>query len=74
MSKAEIQKLMRARRAELRKPPKRNYPGGICLNTTRAYVEAYYLMNGLRTDVHALFEPLNTAPTTWPEPETDSPL
>ena len=80
MSKAEIQKFMRARRAELRKPPKRKFPGGICLNSTRAYVEAYWQMNGLTNNyalsltVGAFFEPLNTAPTTWPEPEVESPM
>lgn len=76
-TKAAIQKLMRARRAELRAPEKRQFPGGICCSSTNEYVHAYYRMNAANHlgDPLGFFEPLSTAPTTWPTPiEEEEPM
>jgi hypothetical protein len=73
-----IKRYMRARRAEWRKAPSRNFPKSAdALANTKAYVEAYYRMNfttemqgytgGSSAFVRDLFGELSTAPTTWPE-------
>lgn len=78
MSKAEIKKYMRNRKAQLARPERRVFPKTPAnLSSTRAYVDAYWQMNGLTNNyalsltVDKFFEPLNEAPTTWPEPETE---
>lgn len=76
-----IKRYMRARRAEWRKGPAREFPKTeMALASTRAYVEAYYQINmaairGAYADrkvstpqyVRDLFGQLSTQPTTWPE-------
>lgn len=78
MSRTAIQKFMRNRKVQLARPEKRAFPktpGN--LSSTRAYVDAYWQMNGLTNNyalsltVDKFFEPLNEAPTTWPEVEPE---
>jgi hypothetical protein len=78
MSRTAIQKFMRNRKVQLARPEKRVFPKSPGnLSSTRAYVDAYWQMNGLTNNyalsltVDKFFEPLNEAPTTWPEPETE---
>ena len=78
MSRTAIQKFMRNRKVQLARPEKRVFPktpGN--LSSTRAYVDSYWQMNGLTNNyalsltVDKFFEPLNEAPTTWPEAEPE---
>jgi hypothetical protein len=76
-----IKRYMRARRAEWRKAPAREFPKTqMALASTRAYVEAYYQINmaairGAYADstvstpqyVRDIFGELSTNPTTWLE-------
>jgi len=75
-TKTAIKKLMAARKREIN-TVKRSFPKApMHLSCTMAYVQAYYFVNNLLphsgvSGVRDLFEPLNTAPTTWPEPEVE---
>ena len=44
------------------------------LSSTSAYVHAFYAANSLgsREHVEKLFQPLSTAPTTWPDESTEA--
>jgi len=79
MSKEAIRKFMRNRKAQLARPERRTFPKTAGnLSSTRNYVDAYWQMNGLTNNyalsltVDKFFEPLNQAPTTWPEPEVET--
>lgn len=78
MSKEAIRKYMRNRKLQLARPERRVFPKTAGnLSSTRNYVDAYWQMNGLTNNyalsltVDKFFEPLNEAPTTWPEPEPE---
>lgn len=68
-----IRKMMRNRRAELKRPEKRNYPKVGTFKNTSEYVHLYYRMNSSLYDSHSygLFGPMSTAPITWPDPDTE---
>ena len=81
-----IRKMMRNRRAELKRPEKRNYPKVGTFKNTSEYVHLYYRMNSslydgycwsrekkapVETYVEGLFGPMSTAPITWPDPNTE---
>lgn len=69
---AAIKRYMAARKRE-RNTVKRVFPNTPkALESTHAYVHAYYVANSLTATlpddgIAGLFEPLSTKPTTWPE-------
>lgn len=75
-TKAAIKKLMASRKREINTVNRAFPKTPMHLSCTMAYVQAYYQMNNLLplslvSGVRDLFEPLNTAPTTWPEPDVE---
>lgn len=72
---------MSALKRQASAPGTRQYPAGdVHMKSTHAYVHAFYALNhktfhpqGMPAHVDGLFQPLNKAPTTWPEgPEVET--
>lgn len=70
-----IARQMSSLKRQASSPGSRQYPAGdVHLKSTHAYVHAFYAMNhhthhpqGVAAHVDELFQPLNKAPTTWPQ-------